>query len=193
MKIALASVALLLALACSVSTKSQLNHGSSGRLDGSVRDSNPDDLGRSQPATNLGEVRLLPEVCAGIDLSMEPGTIGAESFLHHLEARGYQFTLERERTDLIYVDVAGPGGTSRFRVATLPSPPEAGRHLHIAVLEHGMGAWGVHRGNVAVLGPIGSTEDVLDFAITSKLACWGVLTVAGRDDSFVVPGGYQEL
>ena len=27
----------------------------------------------------------------------------------------------------------------------------------------------------------------------ASLACWGVLTVAGRDDTFVVPGGYREL
>jgi hypothetical protein len=34
---------------------------------------------------------------------------------------------------------------------------------------------------------------MLAFALKTRLACWGVLTVAGRDDDFVVPGGYTEL
>jgi hypothetical protein len=51
----------------------------------------------------------------------------------------------------------------------------------------------VHRGNLAVLAPIGSMDQILEFAGRTKLACWGVLTVAARDDDFVVPGGYMEF
>ena len=36
-------------------------------------------------------------------------------------------------------------------------------------------------------------DAILDFAIKTKLACWGVLSVSGRDDDFVEPGGYSEL
>lgn len=193
MKTALVLLSLVAPLGCSVSTSSRLNNQPSGNLQAQVRDSNPNDLGRSEPTTELGEVRLLPEACSGMDLAVEQNTIGAQSLLDHLQARGYRFTIERARTDLIYVDIADQSGPTRLRVATLPSAPEAGRHLHQAVLQHGMGSWGVHRGNVAVLGPAGAVDHVLDFAVSSKLACWGVLTVAGRDDSFVVAGGYQEL
>ncbi|MDF2698430.1 MAG: hypothetical protein K0S65_6814, partial [Labilithrix sp.] len=55
------------------------------------------------------------------------------------------------------------------------------------------GSWGIHRANIAVLAPPGSVPDILAFVGKTKLACWGVLTVAGRDDAFVVPGGYREL
>jgi hypothetical protein len=61
------------------------------------------------------------------------------------------------------------------------------------LLEHGSGAWGVHRSNLAVLGPAGSHADDVTFAAKTKLACWGVFTIAGRDDTFVVPGGYTEI
>ncbi len=194
-KCLLCSVALI-GLGCSVSTTTQstdLHASATGKLDGWVRDMDPEDLGRSSTSTSLGDVRLLPRACQGFDLDPEYDPIDAESFYAHLRSQGLAFTVERARTDLVYVDIPGSEGSSRLRVATLPSAPEAGRHLHEALLQHGKGSWGVHRSNVAVLGPIGSVDDVLDFAVSSKLACWGVLTVSGRDDSFVVPGGYQEL
>ena len=80
----------------------------------------------------------------------------------------------------------------RLRVAILPDAPAAGRDLHEAILQHGTGSWGVHRGNLAVLAPIGDPDEIVSFAAKTKLACWGVLTLAGRDDSFVTPGGYFE-
>jgi hypothetical protein len=61
------------------------------------------------------------------------------------------------------------------------------------MLQHGAGSWGVRRSNLAVLGPIGTMQDDLAFAGKTKLACWGVFSMAGRDDTFAVPGGYREL
>ena len=31
------------------------------------------------------------------------------------------------------------------------------------------------------------------FAAETGLVCWGVFTVRGREDTFVIPGGYREL
>jgi hypothetical protein len=154
---------------------------------------NPDDLGKGGDSDSLGNMRFRSEVCQGVDLQPDSGQLTAEHFLNQLKAAGLEYTVEKARQDLIYVDVKTPGESSRFRVATLPSPPEAGRHLHEAILQHGPGSWGVHRANLAVLGPIGSVEQAVDFAATTKLCCWGVFTMAGRDDAFVVPGAYMEI
>ncbi|MGC4088526.1 MAG: hypothetical protein QM756_11650 [Polyangiaceae bacterium] len=81
----------------------------------------------------------------------------------------------------------------RMRVAILRNADEAGAELNQGILQHGIGSWGVHRSNLAVLGPIGALTDDMTFAAKAKLACWGVFTIADRDDTFVVPGGYFEL
>jgi hypothetical protein len=182
-----------LAAGCSSSGSVQLNSQNSGKLQGQVRDANPDDLGQGSLNVELGNMRLNPSACQDVEMAPEYGRIGAGSFLERLTAAGYTFNVEEAREDLIYVDVQTGDAKSRFRVATLPSAPEAARHLHEALLQHGQGAWGVHRSNVAVLGPVGGLEQIVDFAVASRLACWGVLTIAGRDDSFAVAGGYQEL
>ncbi|MGC4068835.1 MAG: hypothetical protein QM784_30165 [Polyangiaceae bacterium] len=181
------------AIGCSATGAAKLNSPVSGKVDGNVRDTNPDDLGQGSPSLTLGDMRLNSNACQGTDIRPEYGPLTAESFLNQLKAAGYNYKIEEAREDLIYVDVQTGSETSRFRVATLHNAPDAARHLHEALLQHGMGSWGVHRSNIAVLGPIGDVEGVVDFAVTSKLACWGVLTVAGRDDTFVVPGGYVEL
>jgi hypothetical protein len=181
------------AIGCSASGAAKLNSPASGKVESNVRDVDPNDLGQGSPSLTLGDMRLNSNACQGTDTHPEYGPLTAESFLNQLKSSGYSFKIEEAREDLIYVDVQTGGETSRFRVATLRNAPDAARHLHEALLQHGMGSWGVHRSNIAVLGPIGGVEGVVDFAVTSKLACWGVLTVAGRDDTFVVPGGYLEL
>jgi hypothetical protein len=95
----------------------------------------------------------------------------------------------------IAIDVVNAGGEipARLRVAVLPNAQLAGRELHEALLEHGPGSWGVHRSNLAVLAPIGSPDQVVAFATKTQLACWGVITTSGRDDTFVITGGYTEL
>jgi len=110
-----------------------------------------------------------------------------------LSAHGFQSQTVRARSDLLYVDVTNAADHPvRMRVAILPNAPAAGRDLHEAILQHGTGSWGVHRGNLAVLAPIGDPDEIVSFAAKTKLACWGVLTLAGRDDTFVTPGGYFE-
>jgi hypothetical protein len=144
----------------------------------------------------LGEARLRPEVCSGMQENKPDQTrLDENALVAFLQRGGFQTSLIRARADLVYVDVTNTGGDRpvRLRVAVLEDARAAGADLHKAILEHGDGSWGVHRSNLAVLGPIGSVDQILEFAGRTKLACWGVLTVAGRDDDFVIPGGYMEF
>ncbi|PKN48860.1 MAG: hypothetical protein CVU63_03790 [Deltaproteobacteria bacterium HGW-Deltaproteobacteria-20] len=158
------------------------------------RDYVQDFEGDSQ-SVDPGSVRLLPSVCKDMDLAQEHRPLRLEDFLQFLRGRGLKTSETRARADLVYVDVTGQDIREplRFRVAILPNAGDAGRHLHIALLQHGKGRWGLHRSNLAVLGPEGSYDDIVAFAARTKLACWGVLTVAGLDDTYVIPGGYAEL
>ncbi len=147
-------------------------------------------------ALALGDVHVKPEVCEGVAENRPDSTrLDENALVAFLQRQGYQTTMVRARADLVYVDVTGNGSDHgvRLRVAVLDTPHAAGLDLHKALLEHGNGSWGVHRSNLAILAPIGSLDQILEFAGKSKLACWGVLTVAGRDDDFVVPGGYMEF
>lgn len=144
-------------------------------------------------ATSLDDIRFKPSVCQGIDLTPAYADIGPGDLVAFLRANGSAVKLEQARSDLFFAVVqAGGLAPVRLRVAVLDTPAKAGRDLHEAVLEHGPGAWGVHRSNLAVLAPIGDVDEVVTFATRSRLACWGELIMAGRDDDFVIPGGYRE-
>jgi len=134
-----------------------------------------------------------PSVCSGVDLQPASTALDEQSLLDFLKAQGIATRTARERPDLVYVEAQLNGKTTRLRVAILNSSPVAGRELHDALLQHGKGSWGVHRGNLAVLGPVNSPENVVAFANKTKLACWGVLTIAAAEEAYVVPGGYREL
>jgi hypothetical protein len=134
--------------------------------------------------TSLGGFVIKPEACAGIDMRPDYAPLSVGHFEAFLTAQNISFQRIRARDDLHYLDSTIDGEGVRFRVATLTSPRDAARDLYEALLQHGKGAWGVHRSNLAVL--------IVGFAVRTKLACWGVLGAAGRDDAFVVPGGYYE-
>jgi hypothetical protein len=143
-----------------------------------------------------GASHLRPEVCKGVDLTPESTRLDERSLTAFFEARGLPSRIERARADLFYIEVqVNPNRDewARLRVAILNSPAQAGRELHDALLEHGPGSWGVHRANIAVLAPAGTLRTVVAFAAKTQLACWGVLTLADRDDVFVIPGAYREL
>jgi hypothetical protein len=145
---------------------------------------------------SLGHARLRQSVCEGVDLQPEYATLDERSVIDFLNQHHFPVRIVRERSDLTYVELQlNPDRDEwvRLRVALLPSAAQAGFELHHAMLEHGPGSWGIHRGNIAVLAPAGDLDDIVALAAKTKLACWGVLTVAGRDDAFVVPGGYREL
>jgi hypothetical protein len=144
----------------------------------------------------LGEAHLRSEVCDGVAENKPDQTrLDEHALAAFLQRQGFQTSLTRARADLVYLDVTNSGGDQpvRLRVAVLEDARAAGADLHKAILEHGDGSWGVHRSNLAVLGPIGNVDQIMEFAGRTKLACWGVLTVAGRDDDFVIPGGYMEF
>ena len=145
---------------------------------------------------SLGGMRLLPAVCTGVDTKPDYATLDENAMVTFLKARGLPVRIERARADLFYVEVQVNPETdewARLRVAVLATPEQAGRELHDAILQHGPGSWGIHRANLAVLGPVGSVPDIVAFVGKTKLSCWGVLTVGGRDDDFVIPGNYREL
>lgn len=143
---------------------------------------------------SLGELRFKPSVCRGESLKPEFEPLTEESLARFLRAKGYEVRRIRARSDLIYLEIRHSNGTDlRLRIAILKDANAAGRELHEAILEHGPGSWGFHRSNLAVLAPIGSLGQIISFATDSKVACWGVVTAAGLDDTFVIPGGYTEL
>ncbi len=144
----------------------------------------------------LGEARMKADVCRDVpENKPEASLLDENALVAFLQRQGFHTKVVRARSDLAYVDVTDAGGSEpvRLRVAILPSAHAAGSDLHHAILQHGPGSWGVHRANLAVLAPIGSVDQIVELSARTKLACWGVLTVAARDDDFVVPGGYMEF
>lgn len=141
------------------------------------------------------QYRFRPSTCEGIDLEPDVSQLEPYHLIRFLERQQFEVQIERPRADLTYLIVTNAGTASpvRLRVAILRNSDLAGEELHHAVLQHGHGSWGVRRSNLAVLGPIASAEDSLAFAGKTKLACWGVFMMAGRDDTMAVPGGYREL
>jgi hypothetical protein len=140
-----------------------------------------------------------PDVCAHVDLAPDYRNLNETSLVGFLRSQQIDARVERQpveahKPDLVFVFVTVPGvsQTVPLRVAILTSPDDAGRALFDALVQRGAGAWGVHRSNVAVLGPVGSNEDDVSFAAKTRLACWGTFTFADSGDTFVVPGGYTE-
>jgi hypothetical protein len=153
-----------------------------------------EDRGVIANASELADtMRFKPELCKDEPHNPEFAVLTEQSLVRFLKAHSFETREVRARGDLIYIDVVKNGVVVRLRVAILKTAHEAGRELHDAILEHGPGSWGVHRSNLAVLGPVGSVGQIVTFVADTKLACWGVVTAAGRDDSFVIPGGYTEI
>lgn len=150
---------------------------------------------RTPTSPSLGHMRLRADVCTGVDARPVYRPLDADDFIRFLKSQNLEARVVRARHDLVFADVtnAGTRASVRFRIAILPTAGAAGHELHEALLQHGEGAWGVRRSNLAVLGPNGPLDDVIVLSVRTKLACWGVLMVAGHDDTFVVPGGYTEL
>jgi hypothetical protein len=140
-------------------------------------------------------MRLREDVCRSLDTKPVDRPLDESDFVAFLKTQKLDSRLIRARSDLVFVDVmnAGTKQPIRFRVAILGTPGAAGHELHGALLEHGEGSWGLQRGNLALLAPNAPLDDIVVMASKLHLACWGVLMVAGHDDTYVVPGGYTEL
>jgi hypothetical protein len=158
-------------------------------------DWSPHTYARGGPeGAELAGAQLRSEVCAGQDLRPGYARLSEADFVQFLQSRSAEVTVERPRGDLAYVTMQGlDGAPLRLRVAVLASADEAGRELALAIAQHGKGAWGVHRSNLAVLGPAQPAGQVIELVSKTKLACWGVLTLGDGEDVYVIPGGYREL
>lgn len=140
-----------------------------------------------------------PGVCAGVDLHPDYRVLDEQNLVSFLRDQQYAVRVERQpvepgKPDLVFVFVQVPGVAESIplRVATLKTSDDAGKSLYDAFLQRGAGLWGVHRSNLAVLGPPGPAHDDLAFAAKTKLACWGSFAFTDGDDMYVVPGGYTE-
>jgi len=144
---------------------------------------------------SLGHMRLKPEVCRDIPHEPAGKPLEPEDFIAFLKSQNIEARVTRARGDLVFVDITSAGTEEpvRFRIASTTSAGAAGHELHTALLQRGPGTWGLHRSNLAVLAPQASADDAVYLAAKLRLACWGVLMIAGDDDTFVVPGGYTEL
>jgi hypothetical protein len=150
--------------------------------------------GGSPSTSDMSSLRFRDGLCDAKSLIPERAELTENHFISFLQKQGIDVRVERQRADLVYLNLTGVGTKNpvRFRVAILKSREQAGRELHEGILQHGEGSWGIHRSNLAVLGPLGSVEDDLRFAAKFNLPCWGVFTIAGRDDTIVIPGAYVE-
>src|SRR4051794_4867181 len=110
-----------------------------------------------------GGLRFKPGVCDAAELSPDGRQLTEANIIEFLNKQRLDVRIERPRSDLIYLVVSGAGTDVpvRLRVAVLKNADEAGAELHAALLQHGPGAWGVRRSNLAVLGAIGSLDDDL--------------------------------
>jgi hypothetical protein len=138
---------------------------------------------------------LRHELCQGEDLRPSYGALDEADLIRFLERQRIEVRVERPRANLVYVTLSDSSGVAgpRLRVAILPSADEAGLELSEAIAQHGRGSWGVHRSNLAVLGPVDDVGQVVGIVAMTKLACWGVFTIAGASEVYVIPGGYREL
>lgn len=181
-------VCVALATSCGPPTHLKMTDGSDWRSYAQHRDG-------GAPHGELDELRFKDGLCDGEPMRPERKKLSERTLIKFLSQQQLDVRLERPRADLVYAVVSGAGTSApiRLRIAILDSADEAGRELHEALLEHGEGAWGVHRSNLAVLAQGGDYTDDIVFAAKTKLACWGVFTIAGRDNTFVIPGGYMEI
>ena len=181
-------LALLFLSGCSGSTGLHMNEGSDFRA--YVQDRNGEATGGE-----LAQVRFKPSLCDGEPMQPEHGHLDENSLVAFLTRQHLDVRIDRPRADLVYLNINGAGTEApvRMRVAILENADQAGNELHEALLQHGEGAWGVRRSNLAALVPVGPYQDAIAFVAKTKLACWGVFMEAGTDDTFVVPGGYLEL
>ncbi len=151
--------------------------------------------GASGPAAHAWR----PDLCAQFDLRPDYRTLNETSVVEFLRNQQFGVRVERQAVDpkkpeLVFVFIQTPGSAASIplRVAILPGADDAGHDLYDAMIQRGPGSWGVHRSNVALLGPIGSDEEDMAFAARTKLACWGTFTMESGGDAVVVPGGYTE-
>ncbi|MCL2449489.1 MAG: hypothetical protein FWD17_11125 [Polyangiaceae bacterium] len=139
-----------------------------------------------------------PDVCDRTDLRPDYRQLDETNLVAFLRDNQLDVHVERQpveanKPELVFVFVSAAGSAPvALRVAILKTPDEAGHDLYDALTQRGDGWWGVHRANLAVLGPPADPAKAISFAARTRLACWGTFTFAHSSDTFVVAGGYAE-
>jgi len=149
---------------------------------------------QEDPAISLNGVMVRDEVCEGLEFGTETRPLAQDAlarFLVSVEAT--QAGQVKARGNLYWFEFPGEEGSVRLRLAVLGDAEEAADELHRALLEHGPGWWGLRRSNLSILAPKASLDDAMGFAVKYKLVCWGMMSYAGLDDVYVIPGPYMEL
>lgn len=153
--------------------------------------------GESGASVGLGTMKIKNDACQGIDTHPITQQLTQEDFTRFLESQGIKIAPKKARGNLYWYEFPNgddpPNDMVRLRLAVLPTADLAAEDLHASLLDHGPGWWGLRRGNLAVLAPKASLGDALEFALSRKLVCWGMFTMADTDDAYVVPGPYAEL
>ena len=149
------------------------------------------------PSVSFSKFKIAPDACKGIDTHPITQALSQDDFTRYLETQGLKIEPKKARDNLYWYEFPngkdGPNNFVRLRLAVLDTPAGAAADLHASLLEHGPGWWGVRRSNLAILAPKASLREGLSFAMKHKLACWGMFTIAGNDDAYVVQGPYSEL
>lgn len=151
----------------------------------------------SNPSISLNHVIIRDELCENLDPSTQTQQLAQDDLSRFLEQAGLPPVEVKARGNLYWFDFPGDdpeeGDVVRLRLAILENPKQAADELHKALLEHGPGWWGLRRSNLSILAPKARLSDALAFVVRTKLACWGMMSYAGLDDVYVIPGPYMEL
>ena len=146
------------------------------------------------PSIGFNQFKFKPDLCKGIDTHVVNQPLNQEDFTRFVASIGTKVEAKKARANLYWFDFPGDGEDKvRLRLAILEDAPAAAEDLHASLKEHGPGWWGLRRSNLAILAPKASLDDAAGFAVKYKLVCWGMFTVAGLDDAYVIPGPYMEL
>jgi hypothetical protein len=151
----------------------------------------------ARPSVSIGEFVVRDEVCEGVDTHTVTQLLAQDDLSRFLERIGAPPVQVKARGNLYWYDFPGEdpddGDVVRLRMAVLSDAEEAADELHQALLQHGPGWWGLRRANLSILAPKAGTAEAMAFAIKYKLPCWGMISMTGLDDVYVVPGPYMEL
>jgi hypothetical protein len=151
--------------------------------------------GESDPSVSLTEFQFDPSLCEGIDTHPVSQVLNQEDLTRFFAATGLNVGVKKARADLYWYEMpTKEGGTPlRLRLAISKDRNSSAVELHESLLQHGPGWWGLRRSNLAILAPKASLSEAVDFAVKTKLVCWGMFTYTGVDDAYVVRGPYGEL
>lgn len=151
--------------------------------------------GEDDPSVSFGTFQFDESICEGLDTHPVTQNLNQEDLTRFFAATGAKVSVKKARADLFWYEFAAGGEHPplRLRLAILKDRNHAALDLHESLLQHGPGWWGLRRSNLAILAPKAGLDEAVEFAVRTKLVCWGMFTYTGVDDAYVVRGPYGEL